>query len=322
MNNQKIKLSLIVPCFNEEKNVQAFFATVEKSFKECNFGYEYVFVDDGSKDNTFKELKKLYTENKDANITAIRFSRNFGKEAAMFAGLNNVQGEYVCIIDADLQQSPEVVKEMVRMLDNNEEIDCVAAYQKERHESKLLVFFKAIFYKLINYTSDIEFVPGASDFRTFRKKMANSILELQEKYRFSKGIFSWIGYNTYIEYEAQERFAGTSKWSFRKLFKYAIDGIIAFTTTPLKIATVLGSITSVVALLYFIWILVQKLVWGIAIPGYPTLVCLILLLGGIQLVMLGIIGEYLGRVYIEGKNRPIFIAKDILKKDDMESNTD
>jgi len=202
---------------------------------------------------------------------------------------------------------------MEELLDLNDDVDCVAAYQQVRHEGKILSVFKNCFYRMINRMTDIEFVAGASDFRMFRKNVKDAILNLQERYRFSKGIFSWIGFETaYIPYEVQERHSGNSKWPFRKLIKYGIGGIVSFTTTPLKIAMHMGGIISGASFIYLVIVIAQKLINDIKVPGYPTLVSLILLLGGVQLIMLGIIGEYLGRTYIEGKNRPIYIAKKIL----------
>lgn len=307
-----MKLSLVVPCYNEEYNVKDFHNAVEKAFEDEKFKYEIIFINDGSTDNTMRELRDLYEYSKQ-NIKIVNFSRNFGKEAGIYAGLKNAEGEYVSVIDADLQQRPEYVLEMVKFLEENKDYDTVVAYQAERKEGKFLSFCKHYFYKIINKTSDVEFVNGASDFRTFRKEVVNSILELGEYYRFSKGLFSWVGYNNYyMPYEVEERAKGTSKWSFWKLWKYAIGGIVSFTTAPLKIATFLGCGFSLCAFVYFIIVLIQKIFFSIAVPGYATIVMLILLIGGIQLFSIGLIGEYLGRTYVEVKNRPIFIAKEVL----------
>ena len=309
---ENAKISLIIPCYNEAENIHAFYNMVKESYKQEIKNIEFVFIDDGSSDSTFCKLQELY--NRYEHIKVICFSRNFGKEAAIYAGLSHAGGKYNCIIDADLQQSPEVVKEMEELLDLNDDVDCVAAYQQVRHEGKILSVFKNCFYRMINRMTDIEFVAGASDFRMFRKNVKDAILNLQERYRFSKGIFSWIGFETaYIPYEVQERHSGNSKWSFRKLIKYGMGGIVSFTTTPLKIAMHMGGIISGASFSYLVIVIAQKLINDIKVPGYPTLVSLILLLGGVQLIMLGIIGEYLGRTYIEGKNRPIYIAKKILE---------
>ena len=307
-----MKLSLVVPCYNEEKNIPLFYEAVKKDFANVNFEYELVFVNDGSRDGTFKELQRLCDG--DLPVKILNFSRNFGKESAMYAGLKESEGDYVTIIDADLQQRPSIALDMVNMLDSEPEYDCVAAYQDERKESKLLVFFKDGFYKLINKFSDTEFIQGASDFRTFRRPMVEAVIQMDEYFRFSKGLFSWVGFNTkFIPYEVEERATGTSKWSFWKLFKYAMEGIFAFTTAPLRIATVLGLITSVLSIIYLFVVVIQKLVFGIDVAGYATIVTLILLLGGIQLSCIGIIGEYIARTYIQTKGRPIYIAKDVIK---------
>lgn len=309
-----MKLSLVVPCYNEEKNVSLFYEAAKSDFSGAGFDYEIVFVNDGSRDGTFKELQKLMDG--DIPVKIVNFSRNFGKESAMYAGLRESEGDYVTIIDADLQQRPAIALDMVRMLDSEPEYDCVAAFQDKRKEGKVLTFFKNSFYKLINKFADTEFVQGASDFRTFRRPMVEAILSMDEYFRFSKGLFSWVGFNTkFIPYEVQERATGTSKWSFRKLFKYALDGIFAFTTAPLRIATILGLVTSFFSIIYLIIVVIQKLAFGIAVAGYATIVVLILLLGGIQLCCIGIIGEYIARTYIQTKGRPIYIAKDVLKND-------
>lgn len=307
-----MKLSLVVPCYNEQTNVSAFYDTVKRDFASCGFEYEMVFVNDGSSDGTLGELKKLCEG--DVPVKIINFSRNFGKEAAMYAGLKEAEGDYITVIDADLQQKPSIALDMVRTLDNEPEYDCVAAYQDQRHESKALIFFKKSFYKVINKFSDTEFVQGASDFRTFRRPMAEAVVEMGEYFRFSKGLFSWVGFNTkFIPYEADERASGESKWSFWKLFKYALEGIFAFTTAPLRISTITGIIAAVFSVIYLIIVVLQKLIAGIDVPGYATIVVLILLLGGVQLTCIGIIGEYIARTYVQTKNRPIYIAKEIIK---------
>lgn len=307
-----MKLSLVVPCYNEEKNVSLFYNEVKKDFAGVDFDYELVFVNDGSNDATYKELRKLC----DGNIAVkiVNFSRNFGKESAMYAGLRESEGDYVTIIDADLQQKPSIALDMVRMLDEESEYDCVAAYQENRKESKLLVFLKKSFYKLINRYADTDFVQGASDFRTFRRPMVEAILSMDEYFRFSKGLFSWVGFNTkFIPYDVQERATGESKWSFRKLFRYALEGIFAFTTAPLRFATIGGLVSALFSVAYLIFTVVQKLFFGIDVAGYATIVVLILLIGGIELCCLGIAGEYIARIYIQTKNRPIYIAKEVIK---------
>lgn len=302
-----MKLSLVVPCYNEEENIALFAETAERALEGIE--YEIVFVNDGSKDNTIGELKKL-VERRCANITVVDFSRNFGKESGMYAGLQKARGEYISFVDADLQQPVSVAREMMEFLEENDEYDAVACYQEERIEGKGLSFLKKGFYRVINMMCDIQFREDASDFRTIRRNVADAILSMPEYHRFSKGIFAWVGYNTYYRpYEVQERNAGTTSWSTLKLFRYAIDGMISFSTKPLKLATGLGLFTSVCAVLYMLFVIFQKLIIGIDVPGYATLVVLILFIGGVQLTVLGIIGEYLARIHIESKHRPIFLER-------------
>ena len=307
-----VKLSLVVPCYNEADNVNAFQDAVIQAFKDCDFNYEIIFVDDGSRDATRFQLKKIFNEQK-CPVKVVSFSRNFGKEAAIYAGLKESTGEYVTLIDADLQQRPEIVCDMVKILDEQPEYDLVAAYQDRRGEGKVLSFFKKSFYRLINHLSDVNLHADASDFRTMRRYVADSIIELGEYHRFSKGIFAWVGFNTcFIPYVACERVAGESKWNFRKLFNYAVEGIIGYSTKPLRIATFLGGFTAVLAFLYLIIVILEKLITGIDIPGYATIVVLILFLGSMQLFCIGIIGEYVGRTFEQSKNRPVYITKEIL----------
>lgn len=311
-----MKLSLIIPCYNEQDNIFPFFEETAKAFKELPKtinSLEMIFVNDGSQDLTSQKLKELYSSYPSV-VSVVEFSRNFGKEAAMLAGLRHAQGDFVTLIDADLQHRPEIVVNMVKHLLENEDCDMVAAYQDKRNEGKFISFMKKCFYKCINMTSETEFFQGASDFRTFRKRVAEAILSLPEYYRFSKGIFSWIGFNThYMPYTAEERLSGESKWSFFKFFKYAIDGIIAFTTLPLKIATVSGFAIFVASILYMAFVILKRLILGVDVPGYATIVVLILFLGGLQLLLLGVVGEYIARTYIQGKNRPVYIEKEVLK---------
>ena len=303
------KVSMIIPCYNEEGNVKQFYNEAVKAYKDQNYKLELVFIDDGSKDNTLKILKDLIKE-QDCEIKVLSFSRNFGKEAAIYAGLNNVDGDYTVIIDADLQQPPELTIKMANILDENE-YDCVCYYQEERIENKLLSKIKNVFYKAMNNLSEVELKQGASDFRMFNQKVKNSLLEIKEYYRFSKGIFSWIGYNTqYLPYIPKQRNSGTTKWNFIKLLKYGISGIISFSTMPLKLATYSGLTLSLIAFIYLFVIIIQKLFFEISVPGYPTVISCILLIGGFQLFCIGIIGEYLGKTYIETKNRPIYIIKE------------
>ena len=307
-----MKLSLVVPCYNEAENVAAFQDAVIGAFDGCGYDYEIIFVNDGSRDATLHNLKKLHAAQK-CPIKVISFSRNFGKESAIYAGMEHADGEYISLIDADLQQRPEIVADMVKILDEKPECDVVAAYQDRRGEGKVLSFFKKRFYGIINRLSDVNLHADASDFRTFRRSVRDSLLELAEYHRFSKGLFAWVGYETtFIPYTACERNAGTTKWSFTKLMNYAIEGIIGFSTKPLRYSIYIGSFTAVAAVLYLLWIIIEKLAWGIAIPGYATLIVLILLLGSIQLFCIGIIGEYVGRTFEQSKDRPVYIAKDVL----------
>ena len=312
-------LSLVVPCYNEEGNVEKFFSETNKAFDGRDFEYEFVFVNDGSKDKTGFCLKKLFNENKNYNIQVLSFSRNFGKEAAIYAGLKAAKGDRVCLIDADLQQRPEVVLQMIDTMNGNEDLDCVTAYQEKRKESKLMISLKNAFYKIINKVTEVNFVSGASDFRLMKRNMVNAVLEMTEYHRFSKGILSWVGFNTeYIPYNVEERESGESKWSTKKLFRYAFEGIVSFSTFPLKLSTYIGFISAVLSILYLILVVIKKLAFGISVPGYATIVVLVLFLGGLQLFSLGILGEYISKIYVQVKNRPVYILKEHLGKDDEE----
>ena len=307
-----MKLSLVVPCFNEGDNVSPFQEAVIHAFEGCGYDYEIIFVDDGSSDATLHNLKKIFNAQK-CPVKVVSFSRNFGKEAGLYAGLQYASGEYISLIDADLQQRPELLRNMVEILDNEPQYDVVAAYQDRRGEGKVLSFCKRCFYKLINVLSKVSLQPDASDFRTFRRSVRDSILSMTEYHRFSKGIFAWVGYSTrFIPYVAQPRANGTSKWNFWKLLNYALEGIIGYSTAPLRLATCLGGVTGIAAIVYIIAVIVEKFTKGIAVPGYATIIVLILLLGSVQLFCIGIIGEYVGRTFEQTKKRPIYIAKEVL----------
>ena len=307
-----MKVSLVVPCYNEENNVAKFFEVADVAFENKEFEYEIIFVNDGSKDNTYTELKNLFATHPD-KVSVVNLSRNFGKEAAILAGMKRASGDYISLVDADLQQRPEIVADMVQYLEAHEEYDVVAAYQEHRIEGKLMSGVKKLFYTLINKVCDIEFYAGASDFRTFRRAVAEALISIPEYHRFSKGLFSWIGFNThYLPYVAEERNAGETKWSVKKLIKYAMEGFMSFTTMPLRFATYLGMLVSVCAVLYMIFVIIKTLIFGEAVQGYPTIVTLILFLSGVQLLILGILGEYLARIYVQGKNRPVYIEKEYL----------
>jgi len=306
-------LSLVMPCFNEAENVTAMHDAIAEAFAGCGYAYELVFVDDGSRDGTFAKLKALH-ESSSQNIRIIRFSRNFGKESAIYAGLQHAKGELVTLIDADLQQPPALAREMVQFLADHDEFDCVAAFQEKRGEGPVLSFLKNCFYRLMNRITEIEFVQGASDFRTMRRTMVDAILSMSERNRFSKGIFSWVGFAThYVPYTALQRHAGSTKWNKRRLFTYAFDGIVSFTTVPLRLASFAGVLSALAALVYGLVIIIQRLVWGVAVPGFATLAVLILFLGGLQLLGMGILGEYLAKNYVESKHRPVYVAREVLE---------
>lgn len=310
------KLSLVVPCYNEGENVIPFHEAVLDAFRDCGYSIEIVYVDDGSRDATLHNLKKIYAR-QDCQVKIVSFSRNFGKEAGIYAGMQHASGAYISLIDADLQQRPEIVRDMVQMLEEQPEYDIVAAFQDRRREGKVLSFFKKSFYAIINRLSKVPLQPDASDFRTFRRSVRDSILELPEYHRFSKGIFAWVGYKTmFIPYTACPRQSGVTKWSFWKLFNYAMEGIIGFSTAPLRLATLLGSVTGGAALIYLICVILEKLIKGITVPGYATLIVLLLFFSSMQLFCIGIIGEYVGRNFEQSKNRPIYIAKEVIGEED------
>lgn len=316
------KISLVVPCHNEQENISLFYEECKKTFINMDVLVEIVFVDDGSRDNTIDELRKLEAE-KNFEIKIINFSRNFGKEAAMYAGLKRTTGDYVVIIDADLQQRPELILKMLEIVENNDDYDCVCYYQEKRKESNIISFFKKKFYKIISKMSDVEFVNGASDFRLFRRYVVDAILNLEEKNRFSKGIFSWVGFKTcYIPYIPDDRIHGKSNFNFKSLFKYAISGILSFSIAPLRIATYSGLLFSLIAFIYMIIVIVQKIFFTIDVPGYATLLSCVLLIGGLILFCLGIMGDYIARIYIETKNRPIFIEKEYIQKGHLNNKED
>ncbi len=305
-----MKLSLVVPCYNEEDVVYDFYKETNKAFADKVDSYEFVFVNDGSKDKTYEILKAIHKVSD--NVKVVNFSRNFGKESAMYAGLCNATGDYTCVIDADLQQRPEVVLEMLQILENDSSVDCVAAYQESRKEGKIVSLLKNGFYKLMNVISEVEFYPGASDFRLMRRKMVDEVIKLTEYHRFSKGLFSFVGFNTkYIPYEVQQRAAGESKWSVAKLFIYAVEGIVGYTTAPLKLATFAGIGFVAAAFLYLIIALIAGIISG-SLSSAVAIITLLLLIGGMQFIFIGVIGEYLARTYMQGKNRPIYIVKEVL----------
>lgn len=304
------KISIIVPCYNEEEAMPIFYeeiCKVAKKMKKVEF--EFIFVNDGSKDHTLDVARELHK--KDERVRYVSFSRNFGKEAGMYAGLEAARGDYVAIMDVDLQDPPALIEEMYETL-KNEDYDCVASRRVSRKgEPPIRSFFARCYYKLINKISKTEIVDGARDFRLMTRQMVDSILELKEYNRYSKGIFSWVGYKTkWLEYENVERVAGTTKWSFWKLFLYSLESIVAFSTVPLSIAAVMGILFCLIAFILIIVIIVKTLTVGDPVAGWPSMVCIIFFVSGIQLFCLGIIGQYLAKTYLEVKNRPIYIVKE------------
>ena len=302
-------LSIVVPCYNEEKVLNLFYKEITNVLSQIDIDKEIILIDDGSSDSTLNLMKEL--SNQDNHIRYISFSRNFGKEAAILAGLTESRGDYIVLIDADLQHPPTKILEMYNRI-TTENVDMVATRRITRKgEPPIRSFFAKLFYKIINKISQVKIVPGCQDFRIMSREVVNSILKLTEYNRFSKGIFNWIGYNTvYIELENIERAAGETSWSFWGLLKYALEGIVAYTTAPLQVATILGFLTSSIAFIYLLYIIFKTILFGSDISGFPTIVCLILILGGFQLISLGIIGEYLSKTYLETKKRPKYFIKE------------
>jgi glycosyltransferase involved in cell wall biosynthesis len=302
-------VDLVVPCYNEQEVLATFYKETDAVVSKIEgYAFRYILVNDGSRDQTLSEMKALAALHPEVHY--ISFSRNFGKEAAMYAGLKNSTGDYVVVMDADLQHPPSMIPDMLRGIEEGH--DCVAARRSSRKgEAKLRSWFSSQFYKLSNNLSDVKMEEGAVDFRIMSRQMINAILQLCEKQRFSKGIFMWVGFDTkWIPYENVERTMGTTKWSFKSLFKYAMDGIMAFSTAPLRMVCGLGVFISVVAFIYICITLVQTLIFGISVPGYVTTLCAVLFLGGIVEFSVGILGEYIARIYMEVKNRPIYIMKE------------
>ena len=306
------KISVVVSCYNEENALPLFYAEMERVRKEDFEGiaeFEYIFVDDGSKDKTLDIIKLLREQ--DQKIKYVSFSRNFGKEAAMLAGLEASTGDYVTLMDADLQDPPSLLKKMYDAI-LVEGYDSVGTRRVSRKgEPPIRSFFARMFYKIINKISDIEMVDGARDYRLMKRQVVDAIISLKEYNRYSKGLFSFVGFNTkWIEYENIERVAGETKWSFWKLFKYALEGITAFSTTPLILSSILGVIFCFVAFLAIIFIIVKTLIFGDPTSGWPSLACIIVFVSGVQLFSIGVIGQYLSKTYLEVKNRPIYIVKE------------
>ncbi|MEE0866235.1 MAG: glycosyltransferase family 2 protein [Clostridia bacterium] len=304
------KISIIVPCYNEEQVVEMFYNETKKVVNEIKdkYTYEMIFVDDGSNDNTLNILKKI--RNNDENISIISFSRNFGKEAGIYAGLNNATGDLIVLMDADLQHPPQIILEMLKGI--QEGYDTVTTRRINRNgEARIKSIFSKLFYRIINKIIDFELVQGAQDYRMMKRSVVDAILSLKEYNRFSKGIFSWVGFKVkYIEIENVKRQAGKTKWSFKSLFKYAFEGILSFSTVPLRISTILGLIISFIAIISTVAIIIQTLLYGKDIPGYASIITAILFMGGIQLLSIGIIAEYISKMYMEIKNRPNYIIRE------------
>lgn len=306
-------LSIVVPCYNEEKALPYFYDEINKISKDMGRKYrlefEFVFVDDGSKDNTANILKNM--ADTDSRVKFISFSRNFGKEAALLAGLQYSSGDYTAVMDADLQDPPEMLIDMYEAL-TNEDYDCAAAKRVTRKgEPKIRSWFAKKFYKLINRISNADIEDGARDFRLMKRCVVDAILSMKEYNRFSKGIFGWVGFKTkWIDYENVKRVAGDTKWSFTKLLLYSIDGIVAFSTVPLSVAAFLGILFCFIAFVMILVIITKTLIWGDPVAGYPSMVCIIFLLSGVQLFTIGILGQYIAKTYMETKHRPQFIIRE------------
>ncbi len=296
-----MNLEIVVPCYNEEKNIKKFFNEISYVLKDIDFNI--IFVNDGSSDNTLDEIKKL------DNVNYISFSRNFGKEAAIYAGLKHTKADYVILMDVDLQDPPSLIPEMIEYIDD---YDIVATRRVSRiGEPKIRSFFARNFYRLMNRLTNIELVDGARDFRLMKRIVVDAVLDLNENNRFSKGIFQWIGFNTkWIEYENILRSEGETSWSFWELFAYSIEGIVSFTVAPLYISTVTGIIFSIISFIFILFIVLKTLLFGDPVSGWPSTISIILFIGGIQLFTIGILGQYLAKTYIETKNRPKYIIKE------------
>ena len=317
------KITVVVPCYNEEESLPIFYEEMERVRKqdfnnlenEQEIEFEYIFVDDGSKDGTLNEMKQL--SQKDSKVRYISFSRNFGKEAAILAGLDASTGDLVTLMDVDLQDPPSLLRKMYNTI-KKEGYDCVATRRKNRKgEPPVRSFFARMFYKIINKMSDVEMVDGARDYRLMSRKVVDSIISMREYNRYSKGLFTFVGFKTkWISYENIERVAGKTKWSFWKLFKYALEGITAFSTAPLIFSSIIGLLFCLVAFLLIILIIVRTLVFGDPTSGWPSMVCIIFFVSGVQLFSLGIIGQYMSKSYLEIKHRPIYIIRETEKDEE------
>ena len=303
-------ISIIVPCFNEEESLPLFYAEMEKIKFQLNDHFEYIFINDGSKDRTLAILRELNQKNN--SVRYLSFSRNFGKEAALYAGLKHATGDLVTVMDADLQDPPELLLTMKSMLEKNPDLDCVGTRRTTRDgEPPIRSFFAKMFYKLINKISQVEMVDGARDFRLMRRQMVDAILEVSEYNRFSKGIFAWVGFRTeYLEYKNVERVAGKTSWSFWQLLNYSLEGIINFSDAPLTIAFLGGVVACLLAFFLIMIVIIRTLIFGDPTSGWPSMVSIILFLGGFQLLTIGILGKYIGKIFMETKKRPIYVIKE------------
>ena len=317
MKGRKDKISIIVPCYNEEESLPLFYEEINKvSLRMKNVIFEFLFINDGSVDSTLDILKELAKSDK--RVRYISFSRNFGKEAGMYAGLCNAAGDYVAIMDADMQDPPSMIEEMYSSI-INEGYDCVALYSSSHDDYS---FFRKIFtkcwYKTVDLIFSTKYVPGARDFRLMKRRMVDAVISVGEYNRYTKGIFSFVGFNTkWIDYKAPDRIRGKSKFNLKKLFKYALEGILAFSTAPLVLAAFLGIVFCLIAFLAILIIIIKTLVFGDPVSGWPSLACIIIFMGGIQLFFLGVIGMYLSKAYLEVKKRPIYIIKETEKDLEM-----
>jgi len=312
-NEGKPKIAVIIPCYNEEDNVKAVYDRLTEVLNSTNYQYDLIFIDDGSKDNTLNELLKLYE--KDHKVKIIAFSRNFGKEIALSAGLDYADADAVIPFDADLQDPPEVILDLLSKFE--EGYDVVNAVRSKRDgETFLTKFTSKAFYRIINKLTNIEIPQDVGDFRLVSKDALNAIKGIRERKSFMKGIFAWVGFKTTsVYYERAPRHAGKTKWNYLKLIDLAIEGITSFSTVPLRLASLLGILVSLTAFLYAVWITISKLLYGNPVKGYPSMMVAILFLGGVQLITIGIIGEYIGRIYEEVKQRPLYIVKKVWDKD-------
>lgn len=306
----KKTISLIIPCYNEEESIGILYDELDRVSKLMkDYSFEMLFVNDGSKDDTLGKMREL--AKKDDRVIYLSFSRNFGKESAMYAGLSSAKGEYIAVMDADMQDPPELLPEMVSYLETGE-YDSVATRRVSRKGEPIIrSFFARQFYRIMNRISDADVADGARDFRIMNREMADAVISLCERNRFSKGIFGWVGFKTkWLPYENRQRVAGETKWNFWGLFKYSLDGFVNFSQAPLSIASYIGLFFTFVAFLAIIFIMVRKFVWGDSVSGWPSLVCIITFIGGVQLFCLGIIGQYISKMYLEIKARPHYIIKE------------